>query len=352
MTPAGKRKTGLTGERAFIEALRRRSKPQTSSVRLGMGDDCAILRPRQGEEIVITTDFSLENVHFRRDWHSAEAVGHRCLARGLSDLAAMGARPLAAFLSLAVPAELTISRTGGSWADRFVSGLLALAALHKVPLAGGDTAQSPSSSESGLVAADIVLVGGVARGRALLRCGARAGDMIYVTGALGGAAAELLALSRTPAKFRKRVSAAAGHPHLFPEPRLVIGRRLVTKRLATAAIDLSDGLSIDLRHICEESGLAAELEAAAIPVHRLAIAAEAHRWIASAMKLALDGGEDYELLFTANSRVKVPSKIAGVAIHPIGRMKPRRAGQPLVRMVLPDGKYAAVEAGGWEHFRE
>ena len=321
-------------------------------MRLGMGDDCAVLRPLRGEEIVVTTDLLLEKVHFRRDWHSPEAVGHRCLTRGLSDLAAMGARPLAAFLSIAVPAELTVGRKGGSWVDRFLDGLLALASLHKVPLAGGDTAQSPRFNKSGLVTADIVLVGGVARGQALLRSDARAGDVIYVTGALGGAAAELLALGRSPAKFRKQICASPGHPHLFPEPRIAVGGRLLAGKLAHAAIDVSDGLSTDLRHLCEESDLAAELDESAIPIHRLAVEAEGRGWTPSAVKLALHGGEDYELLFTADPRAKVPSRIAGVPVRAIGRMKPRRAGRPLLRMLLEDGRYAAVEAGGWEHFRE
>src|ERR1700751_5927773 len=136
------------GERALIAAIRHqanRTRPSRSAVRLGIGDDCAILRPPSGEEIVVTTDFSIEQVHFRRDWHPPESVGHRCLARGLSDLAAMGARPLAAFLSLALPAELNSSGAQKTWVSRFFNGLLELAERHTVPLAGGDTAQSPEA---------------------------------------------------------------------------------------------------------------------------------------------------------------------------------------------------------------
>ncbi|MGA8110092.1 MAG: AIR synthase related protein, partial [Acidobacteriaceae bacterium] len=138
------------GELAIIEAIRRRAGPgKSGSLRLGIGDDCAILRPGPGQEICVTTDFSLEGVHFRRDWHPPEAVGHRCLARGLSDLAAMGAEPLGVFLSLALPARIS-----AAWVDRFLDGFMALAAQHRVTLAGGDTAQS-----AGLMAADIVAVG-------------------------------------------------------------------------------------------------------------------------------------------------------------------------------------------------
>jgi thiamine-monophosphate kinase len=344
------------GEKSMISALRSRIQPKNRFVRLGIGDDCAILRPPTGSEIVITTDFSLEQVHFRLDWHPPESVGHRCLARGLSDLAAMGAQPLAAFLSLAVPAELAVSNRGPSWADRFLNGLLALAKQYRVPLAGGDTAQSPlfneaGSRQTGMVTADIVLVGSAPKGRALLRSGAKAGDIIYVTGALGGAAAELLALGRKPEAFRKLMKAAPAHPHLYPEPRLSIGARLLSQRLATAAIDVSDGLSTDLVHLCEESGLTAEIDAATIPVHSLANKAEKDGWVPSALHLVLHGGEDYELLFTASPRAKIPAKIAGIPIHAIGHMKPRRKGKPLIEMVQADGRRSSLDAGGWEHFR-
>jgi thiamine-monophosphate kinase len=319
----------MAGERELIAAIRRRANQlpargrNSGIVSLGIGDDCAVLRPRRDEEIVVTTDLSLENVHFRRDWHPPQSVGHRCLARGLSDLAAMGARPEAAFLSLALPAELT-----GKWMEGFLDGLMALAERSRVPLAGGDMAKLP------LVVADIVLLGSVPRGKALLRSGARAGDLIYVTGALGGAAAELSALKRRPAAFRK--GDKLRHPHLYPEPRLAAGRKLL--RLATAAIDLSDGLSTDLAHLCQESGLAAEIDSEAIPVDARAT-----------LEQALHGGEDYELLFTASPQTKVPRQLGGVLAHAIGKMK-KPGKRPQVEL-LRRGKPAALPAAGWEHFR-
>jgi thiamine-monophosphate kinase len=351
-----KKTTVLPGERALISSIRAQAAKSGRFLRLGIGDDCAILRPTAGSEIVVTTDFSLEQVHFRRDWHPPESVGHRCLARGLSDLAAMGAEPAAAFLSLAIPPELIAGDAKSSWVERFFSGLLALAEQTKTPLAGGDTAQSPNFDESGckqtgMVSADIVLLGAVPRGRALLRSGAKAGDILYVTGALGGAEAELVALGRRPQAFRKLKHAAPGHPHLYPEPRLQVGAKLLSARLATAAIDVSDGLSTDLAHLCEESALTAEIEAAHIPVHPLAGKAEKDGWIPSALHLALHGGEDYELLFTAAPRAKVPAKVAGVPIRAIGRMRPRRKGRPLVELIESDGKRTPLNAGGWEHFR-
>jgi thiamine-monophosphate kinase len=330
-------------EGALIAAIRDRARRQAGEVRLGIGDDCAIVRPRSGEEIVVTTDFSLEGVHFRREWHSPESVGHRCLARGLSDLAAMGARPVAAFLSGAVPQELVRTRRGKAWVKRFLDGFFALAERFGVTLAGGDTAQAVERA-----CFDIVLMGAVKQGRALLRSRARAGDAIYVTGALGGATAELMELGRGPRRFAKLRKAVEGHPHLFPEPRIEVAKRLGGMKGIHATIDVSDGLSTDLAHICEESGVGAEVEEAAIPVHRLARDAERKGWVSSAFELAMHGGEDYELLFTASAGAKVPRRIAGVEVHRIGRMVRGRGAR--VRLRGPDGSATALEARGWEHF--
>lgn len=316
-------------EREFLSRLRLRAGSSTAGLRLGMGDDCAILRPPNRSEVVVTTDLMIEGVHFRRDWHTAAAVGHRCLARGLSDLAAMGASPLAAFLSLAVPAEDLAGPR--SWVDGFLDGLLSLATRYKVPLAGGDLAQSPRA----MFVADIVLTGSAPMGRALLRSGARRGDQVYVTGALGGAAAELALLRR-----RKKSG-----EHL-PEPRIAVGKALLKRKLATACIDLSDGLSTDLDHLCEESGVGAEIEAALLPVHALAAAAR------KPLELALHGGEDYELLFTAPPGTRVPRSIAGVPVAKIGEITAPRKRGPRVMLVVNGkaGKAEPLPAGGWEHF--
>lgn len=323
------------GERALIAAIRRQaSASPSSSLRLGIGDDCAILRARRGFEICVTTDFTLEGSHFRRDWHPPASVGHRCLARGLSDLAAMGAEPVAVFLSIALPARLP-----SGWFDGFLRGFLALAAEHRAPLAGGDTAESIS----GLVAADIVAAGQVPAGKGVRRSGARPGDSIYVTGALGGATAELLDLSRKPSSFRGIAPARSGHPHLYPEPRLMVGRRL--RSLAHAMIDVSDGLSTDLHHLCEESHVRAVVEEAALPIHPLAMEK------ANGLQLALHGGEDYELLFTASPERRIPRSIGGVPIHRIGTMRKRFAGQPLVELKTGMGRLEPLPAAGWEHFR-
>ncbi|HEX3986387.1 MAG TPA: thiamine-phosphate kinase [Acidobacteriaceae bacterium] len=323
------------GELALIESIRRQEAgvPRPASLRLGMGDDCAILRPRPGHEFCVTTDFTLEQVHFRRDWHPPESVGHRCLARGLSDLAAMGARPVAVFLSIALPARLP-----SHWFDRFLRGFLTLAARHRTPLAGGDTAASASAT----IAADIVAIGDVASGTALLRSGARPGDALYVTGSLGGAAAELRQLSGKPRQFRGMTQASPDHPHLYPEPRLAVGRRL--RGLAHAAIDISDGLSTDLTHLCRESGVAAVLEEARLPIHPLALENP------NALELALHGGEDYELLFAAGPKDRIPRSIGGVPIRRIGTMRKVHPGQPPILLKTRDGHSTSLAAAGWQHF--
>lgn len=330
------------GELLLLSKIRSRAgKRAFPGLRLGIGDDCAILRLGRNEEIIVTTDLSLEGVHFRREWHQPESIGHRCLARGLSDIAAMGGRPLAAFVSLAIPAELAKGKHGTSWLDRFYDGLLGLAKMAQVPLAGGDLAQNPS------IAADIVLVGATPKNRALLRSTARPGDRIYVTGALGGSAAELLIASH-----RKRVSAPApnaAHPHFFPAPRLAVGKWLL-RRKTSAAIDISDGLSTDLTHLCEESKVAAEIFPGSLPIHPLTVQAVRKGWSTSALDLALHGGEDYELLFTAPALMRVPKEVEGVPITEIGRITKQRPNHPLIVLIGEDKQKIPLLRKGWEHF--
>ena len=331
------------GEREMIAGIRRAAGRGGKGVCLGIGDDCAILRVPRGHELLVTTDLSLEGRHFRRDWHPARAVGHRTLARGLSDLAAMGARPLASFLSLAVPGELA----GSAWCDEFMAGFMALAKRAGVTLAGGDTAESPKlyGAKRGSVIADIVLTGTAPAGTAMRRSGARAGDYLYVTGALGGAAAELqragrvLAVRAGASRGDEKMANQGLHPHLYPQPRLAAGEALRRRGIAAACIDVSDGLSTDLAHLCAESKCGGVVEAAAIPIHGLAAGR------ADALELALHGGEDYELLFTARPGVRVPRSIGGVKITRIGTMTTGR-GMKLVK----DGKTVKLEAKGWEHF--
>jgi thiamine-monophosphate kinase len=314
-------------EKAVIAKIRRRSRVWPGVVS-GIGDDCAALRIPASEEVLVTTDFSLEGVHFRREWHPPESVGHRCLTRGLSDIAAMGGRPIAAFLSLALPRKLD-----QKWVDRFFQGFTRLADRHQVTLAGGDIAQSPCG-----VLADIIVLGVVPRGKAVLRSGARPGDLVYVSGELGGSAAVLQELRKGG---RKKLDSSIHARYFFPEPRLELGQFLRQRGLATSMIDISDGLSTDLGHICEESGVGARLTGNLIPHPRMATSGNK-----TSLRLALHGGEDYELLFTAAREKKIPRKIADVAITQIGAIT-RGKGMVLAN---ESGKASTLHAQGWQHF--
>jgi thiamine-monophosphate kinase len=315
------------GEKTLISRIRR-GVPRGRGVITGIGDDCAVLRIPVGHQVLVTTDFTIEGVHFRRAWHPPEVVGFRCLARGLSDIAAMGGDPQAAFLSLALPRELR-----QNWIDQFMKGLLGLASSFNVALAGGDTSESPHG-----VLADIVVVGSVPKGWSILRSSARPGDRLYVTGELGGAAAalgEFMAGRKASPKDFPR--------HFHPDPRVAVGRFLRKQKLASAMIDLSDGLSTDVAHICEESGVGAEIVEAAIPRARI-------RKKGNAVDIdhALHGGEDYELLFTAHRGKHVPHRIAGVAVTLIGEIT--RSRRVIIRS--PNRKGSPLQAQGWQHFRK
>ncbi|MGB2838179.1 MAG: thiamine-phosphate kinase [Candidatus Sulfotelmatobacter sp.] len=331
----------VIAEKALIAQVRRMARTaKNPAVLTGIGDDCAVLRlarcPGRGRtpenDNLVTTDFSLEGIHFRRDWHSPESVGHRCLTRGLSDIAAMGGKPIAAFLSIAFPRALP-----QNWVNRFTGSLIRLGEKYGVTLAGGDTAESPSG-----ILADIVVVGTVPKGKAVLRSGARPGDRIYVSGALGGSAAALQQM-RKNRKRRRKLNPQDYPQHFFPEPRIALGRILREKGLASAMIDTSDGLSTDLSHICEESGVGAEVQAEVIP--RASVGRPARE---VDLQFALHGGEDYELLFTAPRSKRIPSRIAGVPITTIGHIT------RLKKIFLKNESGAGVELKpqGWEHFRK
>ncbi len=317
-------------EKALIRRIRTlargRALPRKKAVTLtGIGDDSAVLRLPPGHEAVVTTDFSLEGTHFRREWHPAESVGHRCLARGLSDIAAVGGSPIAAFLSLALPEALP-----QKWVDSFLAGFLRLGRHFRVVLAGGDLAES-----HGGILADVTVLGSCPAGKAVLRSGARPGDSIYVTGELGRSAAVLEQLrSHLEVKIRAREQRA----HYFPHPRIEIGLWLREHRLVTAMIDVSDGLSTDLTHICEQSRVGAVIGEYSIP--------RPSNLKTSGLHFALHGGDDYELLFTAPASARLPAKIAGVRISRIGEITKYR------KLWLADshGQRKPLLPHGWEHF--
>jgi len=299
------------GEAGILERVRRRAGlPTGHGLTLGIGDDCAIYRPRGApDDLLFTTDQLIEDVHFQHDTHSPEAVGHKALARGLSDIAAMGGRPRFCLLSLALG-----PRADRRWIDRFYHGFLRLARTAGAPLAGGDLAHSAQT------ACDIVVCGAVPRATALRRDGARAGDAIYVSGRLGGSALGL-----------ESKAGRAWARHLRPQPRLVLGVFLRERIGATAGMDLSDGISLDLHRLALASRLEADIE---MPP----------RFPGASAEQALHGGEDYELLFTVRPRVKVPKRFGTIPLTRIGAMRRGKAGA-----VSLCGK--PLPPLGYDHFR-
>jgi thiamine-monophosphate kinase len=328
-----------------------------SSLLLGIGDDAAIIRQSGGRETVITADLLVEDVDFRRDVVPARLLGHRALAVSLSDIAAMGARPLWAMLSIGVPEEVWTT----SFVDRFYEGFFALADHHRVTLIGGDVSRTPER-----IVIDSIVLGETLRGRAVLRSGARPGDHIFVTGTLGGAAAGLKLLesgarlagqveyqerAKRPKRVKRPRPARSVEEllmrQLCPVPRVEWGEVLGREGLATAMIDLSDGLSSDLAHLCEESGVGARLELARIPVDPDAARLRGRRAL-DPLLLALHGGEDFELLFTVSPRHlhRLPRSIKGIPVTYIGDVTARSG-----RITLREGSREwALEPEGFQHF--
>jgi thiamine-monophosphate kinase len=288
-------------ELELVRRIQARAPRPGRGLLLGIGDDCAVFRPPGArEDLLFTTDLLVEEVHFLREAHPPEAVGWRALARGLSDIAAMGGKPLFCLVSLALAPW-----ADRCWLDGFYRGFLKLARRVGISLAGGDLGRAAR------VMCDVVVCGAAPRGKWLRRDGARPGDGIYVSGPLGASALGLRA--RRGAAWRR---------HLKPEPRLEVGRRLRSRWRATAAMDLSDGLSLDLRRLCLASGVAAELDH--VPVFR-----------GATLEDALHGGEDYELLFTLPRATRAFPRLGTVVAGRPGAV--RLAGRPLPPL-------------GWDHF--
>jgi len=307
------------------------------SVRLGIGDDAAILKPLQGRELIVSSDFLIEGVHFTSS-HSPDAIGYKALARGVSDLAAMGARPIGFLLNLAMP-----SRRTGAWLDSFLAGLRRAAQMFCITLIGGDLAKNEE------VVICIVVIGDSAPGRAIRRSGARPGDLLYVSGKLGAARLGLEVILKG---FAKRSDAASLlGPHLYPNPRLELGAWLASHRAATAMMDISDGLSIDLERLCEASGVGATVYADRIPAVRILTNWQKRLKLpaGAALDFALNGGDDYELLFTVPKRntvrlYRAPRSVPFTCIGEITR------GRDIVLVDLA-GRKSPLKPRGWDHFR-
>jgi thiamine-monophosphate kinase len=324
----------MRGEDEIVQHLRRRF-PAGGRVRVGIGDDAAVLAGDARRDRVITTDLLVENVHFVRKWQPARAVGWKALARSLSDVAAMGARPVAALVALALPAD-----TPAAWVKEFFRGIEVLARRFEVRVIGGDL------SSAAQIVADVQVLGEVERGRALLRSGARAGDVVFVSGTLGHLQLGLLCLRHRvvagSSLFQRAVRA-----HFYPEPRVGLARALQRYR-PTAMMDLSDGLSSDLNRLCAASGVGARLFADRIPAVELPPHL-ARRVKTTGLELALHGGEDYELLFTLpkSRAARLPRRLAGVSLTAIGEITRGRG----VVLVDDAGLRMRLRPQGWDHFR-
>jgi thiamine-monophosphate kinase len=296
-----------------------------------IGDDCAVLPKDDKTDLVVTADMLVEGIDFRVDWTTPEFLGHKALAVSLSDIAAMGATPDWAMLSIGVPPGLWEDH----FLDKFYTGWHELAAEHGVELVGGDVSRVPDQ-----LVIDSIVGGSVPRGEGVLRSGARSGDAIYVTGRLGGAAAGLQLLQRG-----ERITTADKETmslllrQLRPNPQLGVAQYLRSN--VTAMIDISDGLSSDLTHLIHASEVGARLYAESIPVEcQTASSATA----SEALENALHGGEDFELLFTADSK-----NIFGADSSKFFRIGEVTAANGILELIA-DGTARILEPKGYRHF--
>lgn len=331
------------GEFALIERLRQIVAIDHPDVVVGIGDDVAVLNTGGDAYTLATVDAQVEEVHFLRHLISPQQLGRRALAINLSDIAAMGGTPQFALVSLMLPSDTDVA-----WVEALYQGLRAEATAAGVVLVGGNMARSPAG-----ISIDVTVLGCVRRDELLLRSGARPGDRVLVTGTLGEAAAGLR-LARDPGlALAAPEREALLQRYLTPTPRLAAAALIAQSHQASAMLDISDGLSSDIGHICTRSNVDVRLWANALPISP-ATRAVAKQIGTTAWQLALTGGEDYELCFTAPAVVaaQLASQIqaaTGLTITPVGEILPPGEGRWLR---LADGQDVPLEAGGWEHFRQ
>lgn len=332
----------------FIASLKQRvvaNGLKTESLIAGLGDDAAVFRSSAGKENVITADLLVEDIDFRRTTTPPFLLGHKALAVSLSDIAAMGARPLWSLISIGVPEDIWQTE----FVNQFYEGLLELANHYGVQLIGGDTSRTNES-----IVIDSVVAGECAAGTAVMRSGASPGDQIFVTGSLGAAAAGLRLIERGAHLAEQNLadedSQKLDHVlirQLRPEPRVGWGIVLGEERLATSMIDLSDGLSSDLNRVCEASGMGALIDSALLPIDNRVIELCGRRAL-DPLQLALHGGEDFELLFTIKpaDAARLPRRVDGVEIKRIGEVTAATDG-----VKISEGQRIwDLKPGGWKHF--
>ena len=342
---ADARRVSDLGEFGLIEMLAQ-SLPvadrAAAGLQLGIGDDAAVWRPAAGEDVVITVDSLVEDIHFRLDWTDWERLGHKVLAVNISDLAAMGATPKLAVVSMGLRGDERVADLQACY-----RGLGALARRHGMTVAGGDIVRSPSATLFHVTAL------GETRNRRALTCsGARPGDIIAVSGTLGASAAglRLLALDRDDPRRQAATADILIEAHLRPEPRVALGHILL-EHAASAAMDLSDGLLGDLPKILSASEVSGEIDARRVPVAAALPALFPDDWL----DLALRGGEDYELLFTAPPEawddIVSAAAAVGASVTAIGTILPRRTNESVLEMIDTNGVRQRVQAGAFDHFR-
>jgi thiamine-monophosphate kinase len=326
-----------------------RHTPDTG-LHLGIGDDAAVLSSGGKNDWVLSCDAFLEGVHFLAKTHPPDSIGYKSLVRATSDLAAMGATPRYFLLTLAIPANRT-----GAWLDEFLNGMARAAHSLKIVLAGGDT------TKGSVVSISITVVGEIGSGYAVTRSGARPGDILYVSGTLGRAqlGLELLlhgkirasGLGSRRARYSDRALQSLLQPHLYPKIQLALGTWLAKRRMASAMIDISDGLSTDLARLCSASGVGARMLAEWVP--RAAIPAELSKLAGGLkldpLKMALHGGEDYELLFTVSPR-NVKNLRAAPGFFQLKAIGEVTRGKAIV-LIGPRGRKDTLEPQGWDPFR-
>jgi len=325
-------------EEAILERIKEtasRIETRGSGVLLGIGDDAAVSRGRTGYDQILTSDWFLEGSHFLRDKHPADAVGWKCLARAVSDVAAMGGVPRCFLLSLALPATHT-----GTWLDEFLGGLRRAAKRFACVLAGGDTTRNAN------ILINVTVLGETQTGRAILRSGARPGDALFVSGRLGGAELGLRRIRNS--KHRPDSQDPVLRKHLYPEPRLALGRWLAERRLPSAMMDLSDGLSTDLPRLCRASGVGARIAAGQIP--RVPMPKGVRSPGDDPLEMGFDGGDDYELLFTVPRRKSkhLPRQVHGLPITAIGEITEEQA----LLLIRETGRAGPLPNLGWDPFRK
>jgi thiamine-monophosphate kinase len=327
------------GEAGIIERARQsHSKRRAPYLEKGIGDDCAVLQTSRDTLLLVTTDTLFEEVHFTAETLSAEDLGWKSLAVNISDIAAMGGTPTAAFLSMAISQDTDVA-----FVESFFSGFNTLAKKTGIILAGGDTVRSPAAA-----VITVTLIGNCPKGGVVYRAGAQIGDDIYVTGPLGDAGAGLfLLLSKGPAAHSGYESLIEAHQR--PKPRLEVGKALGRKHLANAMIDISDGIAKDLDHICRASHAGALLESRSIPISEPLLRLAAGNNM-DPMDWVLNSGEDYELLFTAskNNRKSIAAVTEAILGTPAAMIGIVTKGQG-IKIRTPAGE-ADLPAGGYSHF--